>query len=222
MSNSGSSSLRPAWKGGGGFQPPPTVTSDTRDRSSSVHSSEGANKRDSNKFSALSDDDGEFISVSGKKSRERDRHNNPPKQNSRGEGLRSNYQGSGGRPSKSGRSLADLASKMPEGIPRSASTGFTASEAPPGVPRGGRRFSTGDPAIDSQKDLPNESSAYKQAVDAANVIRYTREKLLALRPRPNLDASFPPPILQHIDTTALFSEKPQDPGTYNFKRFVEN
>ena len=218
MSNSGSSSLRPAWKGGRGFQPPPTVTSDgptSRGRSSSIAS------KDSNKFSALGDDDDDFISVSGKKSRDRDRHNNSnnhsndaPKVNSRGEAFRSSYGGGGGGGgrNKGGRSLADLASKAPEGIPRSASTGYAPEER--GAPRG-RRYSTGDPTTDDVKpQRSSEPSAYKQAVDAANVIRYTREKLLALRPRPAMDLGFPPPHLKHVEAPALFSELPQDPGKY--------
>lgn len=220
MSNSGSSSLRPAWKGGRGFQPPPTVTSDgptSRGRSSSIAS------RDSNKFSALGDDDDDFISVSGKKSRDRDRHSNnnnhnnndAPKVNSRGEAFRSSYGGGGGggRNSKGGRSLADLVSKVPEGIPRSASTGYPTEER--AAPRGGRRYSTGDPTTDDARpQRSNEPSAYKQAVDAAKVICYTREKLLALRPRPAMDLGSPPPHLKHVEAPALFSELPQDPGKH--------
>lgn len=221
MSNPGSSSLRPAWKGGRGFQPPPTVTSDgpasTRGRSSSIAS------KDSNKFSALGDDDDDFISVSGKKSRDRDRHNNnnnstsnkssnndAPKVNSRGEAFRSSYTSGGGRNSKGGRSLADLASKVPEGVPRSSSTGYTGEER--GGPRG-RRYSTGDPTIDDDPpQRSSEPSAYRKAVEAAKVIQYTREKLLALRPRPAMDLGSPPPHLKHVEAPALFSELPQDPG----------
>lgn len=235
MSNAGSSSLRPAWKGGRGFQPPPTVTSDTRGRSSSIASSDGGNKRESsNKFSALSDDD-DFISVGGKKSRDRERHqpNNSndggPKQNSRGESFRSSFGGSahggaaggggggggaGPRNSKGGRSLADLASKVPEGVARSASTGY-APEVTGAHPRGGRRYSTGDPTADQQNEPPRpqrsyEPSDYKKAVDASVVIRYTREKLLALRPRPKMDVPFPPDHLKD-QPAALFSDVPQDP-----------
>ena len=222
MSNSGSSSLRPAWKGGRGFQPPPTVTSDreTRGRSSSISNEPG---RGSNKFSALSDDD-DFQVVSGKKSRDRNNnHNNnsdhangDPKPNSRGEAFRSSFTGGGGRSSKPGRSLADLAARVPEGMSRAQSTG-----AYPSLGSGGRRFSglgaggaggSGDPTEDAARAARNEPSAYKQAVDAAKVIRYTREKLLALRPRQAPSAEFPPPHLKHVDATVLLSETPQDPG----------
>jgi hypothetical protein len=236
--NSGSSSLRPAWKGGRGFQPPPTVTSDhretTRGRSSSIGGDPTSNsKRDSNKFSALQDDD-DFMVVGGKKNRDRNTdtnntsttNNGEQKQNTRSEAFRSSFQQ--GRPTKPGRSLADLAARTPnEALNRSASTGTypaTTGGAPP-PPPGGRRFSelsgatgrgggTGDPTQDALESRPprNEPSAYKQAVDSAKVIRYTREKLLSMRPRPDVNAGFPPPHLAHVDAVALLSETPQDPG----------
>jgi hypothetical protein len=255
--NSGSSSLRPAWKGGRGFQPPPTVTSDhreTRGRSASIGgdpASTSNSKRDSNKFSALQDDD-DFMVVEGKKNRDRNNDNNitsntnnngEQKQNSRSEAFRSSFQG-GRQPSKPGRSLADLAARAPvEALNRSASTGTyptTTGGAPPPPPPGGRRFSelsggtgrggTGDPAQDALEGARpprNEPSAYKQAVDSAKVIRYTREKLLSMRPRPDVSAGFPPPHLAHVDAVALFSETPQDPGkhfhflTHKQKHFIE-
>lgn len=251
--NAGSSSLRPAWKGGRGFQPPPTVTSDhretTRGRSASIGGDPPSNsnsKRDSNKFSALQDDD-DFMVVGGKKNRERNNDNNTSnnnnpssttsngeqKQNTRSEAFRSSFQ-QGRAAAKPGRSLADLAARVPaEALNRSASTGTyptsTGSGAPP-PPPGGRRFSelsggigrggggTGDPAQDALegggggRPPRNEPSAYKLAVDSAKVIRYTREKLLSMRPRPDLSAGFPPPHLAHVDAVALLSETPQDPG----------
>jgi len=226
-----SSSLRPAWKGGRGFQPPPTVTSDApapRGRSSSNASNDGQSKRDSNKFSALQDDD-DFISVGSKKPRDRDRNNNDsggdPKQNSRSEAFRSSFQGR--REAKpSGRSLADLAARVPEGVARSASTGYVPEpRASGGPPPSGRRFSdlAGGPGratvTEEVEGMPKPVSDYKRAVDSAKVIRYTREKLLALRPRPKMDAEFPPPHLKKMDVV-LMSEQPQDPGEFYVFFFV--
>lgn len=214
-----SGNLRPAWKGGRGFQPPPTVSGETRARSSSIS---GDSNRGGNKFSALQDDD-DFQVVSGKKGRSNHHNNNhdgDPKTNSRGEAFRSSF-GPGGRSSKPGRSLADLAARVPEGMSRAQSTGaYGGSGAPGGGPPGGRRYSehlgggrsasSGDPAVDA---IRNEPSEYKKAVEAAKVIRYTREKLMAIRPRPVMGQPFPPPHLAHIDANAavLFSEEPQDP-----------
>ncbi|CAB9498286.1 GYF domain [Seminavis robusta] len=226
--NSGSSSLRPAWKGGRGFQPPPTVTSDSRPRSSSIGGDSMA-KRDANKFSALQDDEGEFISIERKKGRDRHTNNSSTdssnnngehKQNARSEAFRSSFHG---RASKPGRSLADLAARVPDGISRAASVGTypATGAAGGGGGTGGRRFSdlagrggSGDPAQDALEGRNNpraEPSEYKKAVEAAKCIRYTREKLLSMRPRPDMNAGFPPPHLKHVEAVVLLSEEPQDP-----------
>jgi hypothetical protein len=48
--------------------------------------------------------------------------------------------------------------------------------------------------------------------EEAKVIRITREKLLALRPRP-IPGAEPPACLKHLEGTALISKEPLDPGT---------
>jgi hypothetical protein len=47
----------------------------------------------------------------------------------------------------------------------------------------------------------------------AKVIRFTREKLLALRPRPDPDQVGPPDNLRHLEDNPILSAVPLDPGT---------
>ncbi len=84
-----------------------------------------------------------------------------------------------------GRSLADLASTVPD----------TASI--------GRAHSTGYRSAATRSDSISESS---------NVIRFTREKLLALRPRPDPNLIGPPLNLKHLEDNPILSQQPLDPG----------
>lgn len=185
-SSGGSSSLPrlgPAWQyrgdgnqGGRGFQPPPAVPAERRNRSGSQvsdHSNDSQQGRQQNKFSVLGDDDD---------------NNWAPVSNSRSEGLRSaetRRSSSTGKPS--GRSLADLAARAP------------AREAP-GYPR---KHASGDEGVGGR------FAGLKSDGGEGKVIRYTREKLLSMRPQPK---SAPPEVLRHLEGTPILSKTPQDPG----------
>lgn len=209
---SGSSSLRPAWykgaggQGGRGFQPPPTVTSDRGEkaRSESWGSQE---RRDSNKFSALQDDDDgppvQGVSV-GKGDGEK------PSGNSRSEAFRSSFNRSSSTGQKPpGRSLADLAARMPDTGPPTrrsttapyergtgaAGTGrFTSVRTEGGLPPG-----IGAPSADTYKPDPK-------------VIRFTRERLLSMRPPKSQIEEGPPLMLKHMEGSVMISPEVQDPG----------
>jgi hypothetical protein len=227
MSSSGSSSLRPAWKGGRGFQPPPTVTSDRDSRRGSTGGSNNdgppsSSKRDSNKFAALDDDDDIVASSKGGGLNSKNNNSNnhsDPKQNSRSEAFRSSFGSRASTSKPGGRSLADLAARVPEGMPRQSSTGYPNAGGGPSrfSGLGGRQSSTGGSAAESSNENEGRpvrgevSEAYKAQINA-KVIKYTREKLLSIRPRPNMDIEFPPPHLKHVDAAALLAEQPQDPG----------
>lgn len=47
--------------------------------------------------------------------------------------------------------------------------------------------------------------------ESSNVIRFTREKLLALRPRPDPNLIGPPPNLKHLEDNPILSQQPLDP-----------
>ena len=196
-----SSSLRPGWYkgagggGGRGFQPPPTVTSERGDKSRS--SSWGSQERkDSNKFSALQDEEDAGVVGSGK-------GDDKPSGNSRSEAFRTSFSRSAstGEKRAGGRSLADLAARVPD----SAATGRRHSSNYDGAGRGGgSRFSslrTGESSgsIDSYKPDPK-------------VIRYTREKLLSMRPSPRGPDPGPPTEMTHLDGAVVVSQTCQDPG----------
>lgn len=211
--NTGSSSLRPAWykggsQGGRGFQPPPTVTSSDRGDKSRSSSWGSQERRDSNKFSALQDDD-----------------DVPPMSkpdgaggNSRSEAFRSSFNRSSSVGQKPpGRSLADLASRIPEAAgpgSRRSAAGF--ERGAPGS--GSGRFSglgggrTSDSSAPSGAAAAGSIDAYKPD---PKVIRFTREKLLAMRPTPN-PADGPPASLKHMEGSVFLSKEPQDPGMYGF------
>lgn len=193
MSASGSSSLRPAWSKGssggrGGFQPPPTV-SERGDKARS--GSWGSQERNStNKFAVLDeDDDGPLPGAPGLAKPE-----DKPAGNSRSEAFRSSF---GGRSSSTGnkppgRSLADLAARVPEppgGVARRAQSG-------------GGRF----PNVRAPSDTANGTDGYKPD---PKVIRFTREKLLSMRPVPK-DMGLPD-LLQELEGTPIVSTAPQDP-----------
>jgi hypothetical protein len=91
---------------------------------------------------------------------------------------------SGSSEGRKGRSLADLASSVPEvSLHRGNSSGY-------------RKL---DPTLE------------------AKVIRFTREKLLALRPRPDPDHVGPPDNLRHLVDNPILSQVPLDPGTCIFR-----
>jgi hypothetical protein len=256
-----SSSLRPAWykgsggQGGRGFQPPPTVTSERgdKDRSSSFGSQE---RRDANKFAVLDDDDDDVIPASSSTTSTgsaTSANNNGSKQpdggaggaNSRSEAFRSSFNnrsaatgtGTGTKPAASGRSLSDLASRVPADLPAggappgtvpgaagaapaAAVTGSRRSAAPeggsrssgaPAVSGGGGRFS-GLPGRATDNAGSSNSSVDRAA--EAKVIRFTREKLLSMRSAPPADEEGPPPLLIHMDGAVILSKTPQDPGTF--------
>ena len=115
--------------------------------------------------------------------------------NSRSEALRSFNRSSSGGIKPTGRSLADLAARTPAvGISRSSSAPFREEAG------GGGRFS-------------GLSSGDREGSNA-KVIRYTREKLLALRKAPGPNDPNPPEVLKHIEGSSVLSPEPQDPGTH--------
>ncbi|KAL3918038.1 MAG: hypothetical protein SGILL_004434 [Bacillariaceae sp.] len=206
MSSPGAnSSLRPSWfkgsgsGGGKGFQPPPTATDrGDKARSASVGSA-GESHRDSNKFAALLDDDdvmvGNGVETSSNKP--------PPSSNSRSEAFRSSFNRSASTGAKAaGRSLADLAAKAPE----SSTAGRRHSSFGEGGRAGTGRFPGNRPgeggqpggSIDSYKPDPK-------------VVRYTREKLLSLRPAPRGDDPGPPDVLKPLEGSVILSLTAQDP-----------
>jgi hypothetical protein len=207
----GSSSLRPAWyKGAGGgagrgFQPPPTVTSERGDkvRSSSWGSQE---RRDSNKFSALQDEeDGPPLQGNGGKDSEK------PSGNSRSEAFRSSFNrssstGSGKPP---GRSLADLAARVPEPPAPEVRRTSGGSGGYQGRGSGPARFTGVRPGEGSPSAASSETT-YKSD---AKVIQYTREKLLSMRAPPQAGEE-PPESLKHMEGTVILSKTPQDPGKW--------
>jgi hypothetical protein len=117
----------------------------------------------------------------------------PKRFSSRSEGLRS-AGATGGAFQKKGRSLADLASKFPSsGRDRERSTGHSHRHT---EERGGTNSS---------------SSGYlKDFVDDKKVIRYTRERLLSMRPRVESDA-VRPDVLKVLDGIGVLSDGPLDP-----------
>ena len=181
--SSTSSALRPAWRnssGGRGFQPPPSVGSE-RGRSQSIGSTgdnSGGENRAYNKFAALDDDEDGMENAAVTNPA-------PPKGNSRSEALR---QGLGPRASSkggpsSGRRLADLAATAPEQA--AATRGYSG------------RYSS----------RSNGNSA-APPVDEGKVIRFTRERLLSMRPAPS---NSPPEVLTPLVGNVIISELPQDP-----------
>ena len=200
--SSGSSSLRPGWYkgagggGGRGFQPPPTVAADRVDkaRSGSWGSQE---RRDHNKFSALQDDDDIVAPGNGKGGDEQ------PSGNSRSEAFRTSFSRSAstGERRGGGRSLADLAARVPD----TAVTGRRHSANYDGTGRAtGSRFSSlrsgeSGSTIDNYKPDPK-------------VVRYTREKLLSMRPSPRGPDPGPPSDIAHLDGAVILSQTCQDPG----------
>lgn len=233
--------LGPAWyrgagnQGGRGFQPPPAVPSEresrggtfARDRSGSAGSGGGDNKRDnsSNSFSVLDDDDGGATHGANGGSKHEDAggtRRGGERFSTRSEGLRSSsfnrssssgsMTGSGGV--KPGRSLADLAARVPGSSGRSS--GYRGSTTGPedGGALGGRasgvrgEFTSGD-ASGYGKD--GSTSLGSASPGGGKVVRYTREKLLSIRPQPKPGAENPPSMLKHLEGTVILAKEAQDP-----------
>ena len=213
--NSGGT-LRPAWNRGNskGFQPPPQVEQQQSSRSSiKGHRNDSASddkqnmnqqtsQRDNyNKFSALDIDDDDVVLATTTSGASSSIHNNTANDgiskgtatskavetkvtNSRSEGLRSG----------TGRSLADLAAREP-------------------VERTGSRFSNLRTSGSSNDGVPMENKSatvtpYSAAVEE-KVIRYTRERILSLRPTPLPSATAL--LKKELDGSAILSDTAQDP-----------
>ena len=117
--------------------------------------------------------------------------------------------------SRSGRSLADLAAQQQSSsMTRSHSTHASSSGGGGGSSGGGgRRGSLASAFEDRASSRGGGSSILAAMADEKNVIRYTREKLLSMRPRPDPSSSSRPATLESIlGGTALLSDTPLDPG----------
>jgi hypothetical protein len=183
-----SNSLRPAWsnKAGRGFQPPPTVTSERNDKGRST--SWGSQERSGNKFAALdSDDEDAALVAPSSSSNSNNGGEKPAGGNARSEAFKSSFHRQTSTGSRGGgRSLADLAATVPEGAAAGRRGAYEG--------RGSGRFS----------GLKSESEA--------KVIRFTREKLLSMRPPSNAGDPGLPAALQHLEGAVVISETAQDPG----------
>ena len=233
--------LGPAWRsnasGGRGFQPPPAVPDASskqhqqqhgggdhgRDRSGS-HASGGSSGR--NPFSLLDDDADEIVSGGGgggstatsTSSRFANLRSSGPSYNrSASTGTATS---SGGKPG--GRSLADLAAAAglgsgggerggegrptsSSGLSRSSSTGYHGSSG--GHTQRGRGGS-GD-----------HGDGFGSNSSGGNVIRYTREKLLSLRPVPKGGEGLPD-VLRALEGSVCVSDAAQDPGECFFGEWL--
>ena len=182
MSTSANSSLRPAWKGGGkGFQPPPTVASEQRAKKADDPRS------NMNAFAALDDDE---EAVAAAVSNHAAVNNNNNNNNSRSEALRGSGPTASGKPS--GRSLSELAARAP------------------GVPESQARAGGGSGGVGGRFErLRSDSNVSEGGLKPeAKVIRYTRERLLSMRPSP---LSEPPQCLSELIGNSILSEEAQDP-----------
>ena len=200
--------LGPAWRrsgtGGRGFQPP----------SAALDPLEGSKTSNRNSFSVLDmDDDGgskkksEASNGTGSSGRVSSDSSQKRTFISRSEGLRSAGIGGGGfgtrsasKGSGSGRSLADLVSRFPSsGNMGSGSSG---------------RISSAPSAFEDGHDHGhgNRRSSLN-LLDDKKVIRFTREKLLSMRPRTDPNATRPE-VLKILDGMPLLSKEPLDPGKY--------
>ncbi|KAG7349392.1 GYF domain containing protein [Nitzschia inconspicua] len=221
-SPSNNSSLRPGWfKGssGKGFQPPPTAT-DRGDKGRSTSIGNAAEeRRDSNKFAALLDDDDVVVGNGGDAS---PTSSSKPSTNSRSEAFRSagfhRSSSTGNKPP--GRSLADLAAKVPEAsVSGRRHTSFG---------EGGRSGSTGNGRFSALRG-GNDAGASGGSIDAykpdPKVTRYTREKLLSLRPAPKNPDPGPPEVLKPLEGSVVYSLIAQDPvcwDTFDAETIWEN
>eukprot|EP00557_Chaetoceros_sp_GSL56_P004917 CAMPEP_0176492920 /NCGR_PEP_ID=MMETSP0200_2-20121128/9277_1 /TAXON_ID=947934 /ORGANISM="Chaetoceros sp., Strain GSL56" /LENGTH=1074 /DNA_ID=CAMNT_0017890557 /DNA_START=216 /DNA_END=3440 /DNA_ORIENTATION=- len=211
--------LGPSWRsttqGGRGFQPPSAST--TTQETSSGKPTSDSNR---NSFSILdTDDDARSFSATTttKLNEASTSSSSSPKRNfsSRSEGLRSagigggafgNRSSSSGTASSSkggGRSLADLASRLPSSS--GTAVGRTGSV--------NRRSGSGDDTYGMTtvgRIVSLSSSSGREYVEDKHVVRYTREKLLSMRPRTDPSATRPE-RLKVLDGTPLLSTEPLDP-----------
>ena len=220
MSNS-NSSLRPGWfkgsggGGGKGFQPPPTA-SDRGDkgRSNSTGSSgenESGNRKDSNIFAALLDDDdgaGSGVGDGNGIVHASESSSKPPPviNSSRSEAFRSSF--NRGSSSGSRRSLADLAARVPESSSSGSHSGrrhghHSGYDGPKG---GSGRFSHAH-----SHDSGGHGSSIESYKPDPKVVRYTREKLLSLRFAPRGEDPGPPEKLRALEGSVVISATAQDP-----------
>jgi hypothetical protein len=204
MSSNSSNSLRPAWNRGNskGFHPPPQVEQQQTQQQRNQSSTKGEEKqRDYNKFSALNDDDDNVAlhtsapsdskAAAAASSAPSGATSSSETTNSRSEGLRprsssfvSNKIGGGGR------SLADLAARAPE---RTSSRFSNVRSAEP----------SGGTGTMDQKSLQSTP------VMDDTVIRFTRERLLSLRPQPREVARAT--LQVELEGSMILSETAQDP-----------
>jgi hypothetical protein len=99
----------------------------------------------------------------------------------------------------SGRSLRELASMM------------NTTAAPTG--RVARAVSSSSAATGSEDGVRQSTSLVSSLEQDKKVIRYTREKLLSMRPRPTLDRDISR-LLKDRDGSIWFSKECLDPGMY--------
>uniref|UniRef100_A0A7S4QU95 GYF domain-containing protein n=2 Tax=Ditylum brightwellii TaxID=49249 RepID=A0A7S4QU95_9STRA len=227
--------LGPAWhrgpQGGRGFQPPPAVPDGRgaggaggaagaagggggggvygRDRSGS--GSADKKNHSSNSFSALLDEDeggsngGKHDEGGARRSSSRGRFGNLSVGTGGGSSAssgasygRSSSIGTGAERSgpggikTTGRSLADLAARVPASPMGRSHASYRSTSSDDGG--GSGRISSGFPRGESGK-----------------VIRFTREKLMSLRPVPKPDAEAPPFHLKQFEGAPILSKVPQDP-----------
>lgn len=185
--------LGPAWRGkGSGFQPPPAVP-DAKQRPNSSDSSSGRNRSGSNAsgepvrrnpFSALEEDNSGAAA------------NGAPPEGGRFSSLSSRGGGGGGGFHRSSSSV--------QGKPRSLAD-LAASAPPP------RRNTLAAHSEGRFPDRGERGGGDRGGVEGEKVIRYTREKLLSLRPRPS-DGEGLPDCLKGMEGSVIVSSKPLDPG----------
>ncbi|KAL7495872.1 hypothetical protein ACHAWT_004205 [Skeletonema menzelii] len=241
MSSNASSMPRlgPAWRSSGaggsgrGFQPPPAVPDETRDRSGS-HASGGTSgsgaEKNRNPFSLLDDEDEgapSSNSSSGVDKNIRSNSRGPPAPtNDRFSALKSsesssrpyNRSASSG-PRPGGRSLADLAAGLSStGGDRDHHHHHRGSERNDSKPihrissTGYHRGERGGNSSDIQRSRSGSGGGGSLDHDdgGAKIIRFTREKLLSLRPRPTGDVGLPD-VLKHLEGSVVVASEPQDP-----------
>ena len=115
--------------------------------------------------------------------------------------------GGGGNPRRSGRSLADLAKSIGPSDSAPGGRGGPVGDRRSGGPRGPGGPSRGEPRGGDR----SERRALPEFVFDKSVVRYTREKLLSLRPSTSGDGELPAK-LKHLEGVSVISDKTNDPG----------
>ena len=215
MSSTGRS-LGPGWRSGGGgkgFQPPPAAEASPEIAPKSPRSPTSRNRTDSdddgwnevgsggkpkgkggsniNHFAALSLDDDAPGSSANKTANGG---------SSRSDGLRQPS-----NPRRSGRSLADLAKSIGPSDSAPGGRGGPVGDRRSGGPRG-----PGGPRGEPRGDR-SERRSLPEFVFDKSIVRYTREKLLSLRPSASGDGDLPAK-LKHLEGVSVISDKTNDPG----------